>query len=246
MEYTAKDQLAQWEEGDRILREDFNRDNARTEAALADMLHRCEAIKSVSLGSTQSASLDLSDSDWGQWSLVGFTLDLRTVGSATAASSVSCSAGGAYVSQHCSHMDGFLAHAGYMPLMLIFPPFRNAAGRVQCVYFGSSSGAGRAAIPFAELTEVLISAGRAMSSQTSQFGGFGEKEASFFLFAKAVENPPAPGTGRGLSEAPSPAFEHSPINRFPPRQVLPGREAFSNEYARARYNKTILTDRRSP
>ena len=85
MEYTAKDQLAQWEEGDRNQREDFNRDNARMEAALADMLHRCEAIKSVSLGSTQSASLDLSDSDWGQWSLVGFTLDLRTVGSATAA-----------------------------------------------------------------------------------------------------------------------------------------------------------------
>ena len=85
IEYTAKDQLAQWEEGDRILREDFNRDNARMEAALADMLHQCEAIKSVSLGSTQSASLDLSDSDWGQWSLVGFTLDLRTVGSATAA-----------------------------------------------------------------------------------------------------------------------------------------------------------------
>ena len=55
MEYTAKDQLAQWEEGDWILREDFNRDNARTEAALADMLHRCAAIKSVSLGSTPRA-----------------------------------------------------------------------------------------------------------------------------------------------------------------------------------------------
>ena len=85
MEYTTNYQLTQWDESDRILRADFNRDNARTEAALADMLHRCEAIKSVSLGSTQSASLDLSDSDWGQWSLVGFTLDLRTVGSATAA-----------------------------------------------------------------------------------------------------------------------------------------------------------------
>ena len=75
------------------------------------------------------------------------------------------------MSQYCSHMDGFLAHAGYMPRMLIFLPFRNAAGRVQCVYFGSSSGAGLASIPFAELTEVLISAGRAMSSQTITIWG---------------------------------------------------------------------------
>ena len=72
MEYTANYQLTQWEESDRILREDFNRDNARTEAAFLEKLGPLETIRTYTsaTGGERSLNVDLSDVDWSAWKVV--------------------------------------------------------------------------------------------------------------------------------------------------------------------------------
>ena len=76
MQHTTSHELSQWAETDRILREDFNSDNAKIEAALAGMLGRAQIIKSISLTVDTKVDLDLSDIDWNQWSAVGFILEI--------------------------------------------------------------------------------------------------------------------------------------------------------------------------
>ena len=73
MEYTTNYQLTQWDESDRILRADFNRDNARTEAAILDRLGPVEVIQQVELSRDSTLSdavIDLTDLDWDAWSFV--------------------------------------------------------------------------------------------------------------------------------------------------------------------------------
>ena len=47
MQHTTSHELSQWAETDRILREDFNSDNAKIEAALSGKFGPFEIIKSV-------------------------------------------------------------------------------------------------------------------------------------------------------------------------------------------------------
>ena len=53
MNYTQKYQLCQWEETDRILRTDFNADNARLEAAL--LARPCQFYTSSYVGAAQQS-----------------------------------------------------------------------------------------------------------------------------------------------------------------------------------------------
>ena len=80
MQHTTSHELSQWAETDRILREDFNSDNAKIEAALSGKFGPFEIIKSMPLPSDIKFSLDLSDVDWSQWTAVGFFLDLLETG----------------------------------------------------------------------------------------------------------------------------------------------------------------------
>ena len=80
MHQTANFQLNQWEATDRLLREDFNTDNAKIEAAILSRLGPVEVIAQMTLTTateSDSAALDLSGVDWGQWSLVAAELRAR-------------------------------------------------------------------------------------------------------------------------------------------------------------------------
>ena len=66
MNYTQNYQLNQWDAADRVLREDFNRDNAKIDAALADLsgrLHWQKLLDVTLEAETQKWDLDVSDID---------------------------------------------------------------------------------------------------------------------------------------------------------------------------------------
>ena len=67
---TANYQLNQWDPGDRILREEFNRDNARIDAAIARLEAACpyRTIKSVTMTETAvQVDIDVSDINWPEY-----------------------------------------------------------------------------------------------------------------------------------------------------------------------------------
>ena len=85
MKYTEHYQLNQWDAADRVLREDFNADNRKLDAALTDikmqrsltLLHECNVTKS-----SQEIEFPLSI-DWNAWKAVhiqceAFTAEDRT------------------------------------------------------------------------------------------------------------------------------------------------------------------------
>ena len=122
MQHTTSHELSQWAETDRILREDFNSDNAKIEAALAGMLGRSQIIKSISLTVDTKVDLDLSDIDWNQWSAVGFILDIYIGGNYQAPGNIYCQTKTVQsVKQYCSQEDnGYIAVGTYMPVLREF------------------------------------------------------------------------------------------------------------------------------
>ena len=66
-------QLNQWVPEDRILRQDFNRDNAKLDAAIGRLnaeLHPTLIREVVTSATADSVELDVSDIDWSQWNCV--------------------------------------------------------------------------------------------------------------------------------------------------------------------------------
>lgn len=75
MQQTGNYQLNQWELADRILMEDFNGDNEKVDAALAGKLGAAELIREISMDNYDGRlTMDLSDIDWNQWSIMIFDL----------------------------------------------------------------------------------------------------------------------------------------------------------------------------
>ena len=88
MEQTAHYQLSQWDAEDRILREDFNANNAKLEQALAAETEARQVaiaelaqkagthlIHSVTLSSaTSTLDVSLADVNWSQWNTVRITM----------------------------------------------------------------------------------------------------------------------------------------------------------------------------
>lgn len=70
MQQTTNYQLNQWENTDRILRTDFNRDNAALDAALAKKLELTPIREVVPSASANAIELDVSDIDFSQWRVV--------------------------------------------------------------------------------------------------------------------------------------------------------------------------------
>ena len=77
MTKTTNYQLNQWAKSDRILMADFNADNAKIDAAIAGRLGPIEEIKRMTVDKqSDSLAIDLSDIDWGKWSIVAIVCDL--------------------------------------------------------------------------------------------------------------------------------------------------------------------------
>lgn len=76
MTKTEHYQLNQWDAGDRVLRTDFNADNAALDAALHGLAQRgmLTKLKSFTVDQTITGTatfdMDVSDIDWGAWQLV--------------------------------------------------------------------------------------------------------------------------------------------------------------------------------
>lgn len=74
-------QLNQWAPEDRILRQDFNSDNAKVDAAVAALegeLRPTLIREVVTSAAADVVQLDISDIDWSQWSRVMIDADVRT------------------------------------------------------------------------------------------------------------------------------------------------------------------------
>lgn len=153
--YTEKYQLNQWAEEDRILRTDFNADNAKVEAALAGKLGPVEEIRTVQLASASAVTLDLTDVEWSQWTAIGFSLDFLTVGSANTPADLyfEVLAGTTGIDQYCSTQPhSYIGHMSFMPSLFMLLPLRSSGRRVQALYLGAKSGVGFAACTFGEVT----------------------------------------------------------------------------------------------
>ena len=127
MEQTSNYQLNQWAESDRILRTDFNSDNAKIEAALADKLGKIELIQTVTATSNSTALvMDLTSFAWSDWSILFFQF---RCGASNYSNTLRMYLGGA-------SGIGYLAELTQRNNMLgILFPGRNAAERVCAVGF---------------------------------------------------------------------------------------------------------------
>jgi hypothetical protein len=80
---TQNYQLNQWDASDRILREDFNADNAKIDAALAEAKNRGGYIKLkefTTIADAAQVDIDVSDIDFSQWQEVHVDTELIATG----------------------------------------------------------------------------------------------------------------------------------------------------------------------
>ncbi len=78
MKYTEHYQLNQWDAADRVLREDFNRDNLKLDAAIAACRARDpQLLKSIIVSNdTSQLDIDVSDIDFDHWHTVLLRLEI--------------------------------------------------------------------------------------------------------------------------------------------------------------------------
>ena len=67
MTKTTNFQLNQWDGDDRIMREDFNADNAKIDAAIAAGCRMIKLREIVTAQTAHQVDLDVSDIVWGRW-----------------------------------------------------------------------------------------------------------------------------------------------------------------------------------
>ena len=99
MNYTKNYHLSQWDAADRVLREDFNRDNETIDAALAavqdrlDSLqarHTLQLIKTFTANTPQYGRITfpMDDVAWSDWNLIHLFIDAKM---RSAMGTISCS-----------------------------------------------------------------------------------------------------------------------------------------------------------
>ena len=168
MNYTQNYQLNQWEAADRVLREDFNRDNQKIDAALAEMAQKASYIplKAESMqGEYQfSLQMDLSDIDWGQWQTV--CMDIWTFNSQGGTAEVRVNGGGYRIPMGGSRQDGFatgrispIESETYnpRPIRIYFMPMGDARNLVRAVSISDETMCfSYIGIPFSQLTAISV------------------------------------------------------------------------------------------
>ena len=82
MNYTQNYQLNQWEASDRVLREDFNSDNRKIDAAIAACRARDpQLLKSLTISNdTSQIDIDVSDIDFDHWHTILLRLEIFGTG----------------------------------------------------------------------------------------------------------------------------------------------------------------------
>ena len=149
MEQTEQFQLSQWAAEDRILREDFNSDHAKVEAAILGRLGAVEEIQSAApeAGSARQFSLDLTGFDWSAWSIVAFVVHCPVTSYNLG---FRLTIGGVSNAGLCADEES------QTPLMGVLFPGRDGASRVCCVGFpGGRFGA--SPDPYTDLTAATVS-----------------------------------------------------------------------------------------
>ena len=99
MNYTKHYQLNQWDAVDRVLREDFNADNQKVDAALAEIKAQpcfTKLAETVTTESVHTLLYDLPSIDWANWQIV--RIDLRLINGNGGNGEVSLNGGGRYTS----------------------------------------------------------------------------------------------------------------------------------------------------
>ena len=156
MEHTEYHQLSLWDEDDRILMEDFNSDNAKTEAGLLEKIGRMEFIQNVSTtpASSSFSTLPLPDMDWDAWETV---LLISTMTYAEDQSYNFWVNNGSTRAIN-SHGGTQIAKVGVGPFALIFLPCHDSSRRVQLFYVGRETGMGiTETATFDQMTQLEIS-----------------------------------------------------------------------------------------
>ena len=155
MRQTTNYQLSQWDASDRILREDFNADNAKLDAALST-IGRSQLIREVTTENNVSdISLQVDDINWGEWELVMLHFPYRAAVLEENAR-FSCTINGGQVAGSNSTAVGNFLRTGPYPYLLIFLPWHDATRQVQAVSFGNVSTFHQAECSFSEVTSLLL------------------------------------------------------------------------------------------
>ena len=142
MNYTKNYQLNQWDAGDRVLREDFNEDNAKIDEALEqikDSNFYVELLKTTATTATKEIDLDVSSIDLLQYHKIelyvscptkenGFTLQVNHLSSEYPYTSIS--GGGASSARYTEYLAYF--PSGSQGLLFFYPPTTNS--KIGCFY----------------------------------------------------------------------------------------------------------------
>ena len=156
--YTENYGLCQWEPGDNFVRTEFNQDNARIDAALAELEERklgpCEVIKTFTTGNspTRRLTMDLSNVSWDQWTFVGFFFDYLPSAETNSAFYVDVNQG----QTKAYSPGGDLMRTAVGPFLLVFLPFHDKNRQVQTFCSGDPGGAGYAECTFAEMMDIRL------------------------------------------------------------------------------------------
>ena len=150
--HTANYDLCQWEATDQVLRTDFNEDNAKIEAALNSKLSAIEVVAETTITSNAAYfSLDLTDVDWDQWSVVAVVSD--PLPSASAFSSLSINCPTVNIQREIS---GEVTPAVGPNLLLLFP-MRDGGRQIRYLVFPGGQMAASAQGTYNDITGLTLS-----------------------------------------------------------------------------------------
>lgn len=152
MKQTENYQLNQWEAGDRILMADFNNDNAKIEAALADKLGKSQMIAQMTIGSgVREYYADLSGVDWNAWEIVMVTLDMPPLSDTSIPMGCTvCDKDRTTISLYGTASYGVCSYAPG-PLFMAFFPHRNAENPIHAIAICASPNCAYCATPFSDV-----------------------------------------------------------------------------------------------
>ena len=159
--HTTNYNLCQWEATDQVQRTDFNQDNAKIDAALASRLGPVEIIKTVTLSTASDQddlTMDLTDVNWDQWSLV--LVELRcTFSNSIEEKFVYLSLGGASFAGHTGTSFAYRLPPG--PILMALFPSRDASRLVTALSFPGGD-TGLSAATYSQIQNIQV-----LSNQSS-------------------------------------------------------------------------------
>lgn len=187
MRKTANYQLNQWDPKDRILREEFNGDNERIDAALSELNVRDSVVKfreHVTEADADGIVLELAGIDWGAWQTV--YLDIALLGDSNSAglrAKAQLEGGGSHLSMTSSSAEsGFgsvyignaVTGVCSQPARYIFQVGKNGAVQANATLTGCGSFASCwVSTTYNKLTKFSLGVSRGLFSAGSRFTFWG-------------------------------------------------------------------------